>query len=87
MFISHGKCSDYNSKGVVRTYLQVSKNKWPGTAVTYKNMNDYSCLNGWTMGDISTSAMDAARFFYYYLGTQKLISFQTRDKLLNIEDG
>ena len=50
-------------------------------------MNDYSCVNGWTMGDISTSTADAARFFYYYLGTEKFIRNDTRSKMLNFDIG
>lgn len=62
-FIMSGACSEYNAIGVPRTYQQVSKNAWPGVEVSYRNMNGFGCSNGWTMGDIATSAADAARFY------------------------
>lgn len=84
-FIKSGACSEYNAVGVPRTYQQVSKNAWPGVEVSYMNMNGFGCSNGWTMGNIATSAADAARFFQQYLGTENILKKSTLDSMLNYE--
>eukprot|EP00041_Stephanoeca_diplocostata_P021552 m.503529 g.503529 ORF g.503529 m.503529 type:complete len:581 (+) comp21849_c0_seq3:116-1858(+) len=54
-----GKCSTH--PGVVP--------QWCPDPVTYKwvNLQDYSCLNGWTMGNIAAAPLDVAAFYFYLL--------------------
>jgi len=91
MFVAKGKCADVNPLGVTPSYMRVSENMWPGIVVTYENLNDKentcSGSGSWVSGDVAVSAADVARFFYYYLGTEKIINFDTRAKLLNIDQG
>jgi hypothetical protein len=84
-FITSGKCSEYNDIGLTRTYQQASKNNWPGIEVSYRNMNEFGCSNGWTMGNIATNAADAALFFREYIGTENILKKSTIDSMLNYE--
>eukprot|EP00931_Biecheleriopsis_adriatica_P093710 TRINITY_DN6743_c0_g1_i1.p1 TRINITY_DN6743_c0_g1~~TRINITY_DN6743_c0_g1_i1.p1 ORF type:complete len:497 (-),score=69.75 TRINITY_DN6743_c0_g1_i1:169-1659(-) len=43
-------------------------------ALDWTDLLDFSCLNGWTMGNIITPAIEQANFLYYLLVAQKLIS-------------
>jgi len=40
------------------------KNKWPGIEADYIDLNQFSCLNGWTSGNLMASAHDVSEFFY-----------------------
>ena len=42
-------------------------------------MNEYSCLNGWTFGNIIVSAHDEAMFFYHLLATEKILKKETQE--------
>ena len=37
-------------------------------------MFNYSCMNGWGFGNIASTALDASRFFWEYLGTNNILS-------------
>lgn len=60
MFINHGLCTDYEDIGVIHTYKNMYKNRWPGTEIFYKDFGKISCANGWGSGNIVISAGDAA---------------------------
>jgi CubicO group peptidase (beta-lactamase class C family) len=81
-FINHGKCIEYEDQGVAHTYMNMSKNNWPGTEIFYKDFSNLTCANGWGIGNIAISAGDAARFWYEYLGTEHIINNATKTILL-----
>jgi hypothetical protein len=64
MFIDHGKCSDYAKQGVISTYSDEVKGKWPATEIFYIKFFNKTCANGWGMGNIAVNAKDAAYFWY-----------------------
>ena len=74
LFINKGSCKKYGKFGVVHTYMNTSKNNWPGTEIFYKDFYNLTCANGWGIGNIAISAKDAARFWYEYLGTENIIN-------------
>ena len=71
--------------------MRVSKNEWPGILATFSNLRseESSCSTSgsWVTGDISSTAEDLAKFFFFYLGTEEIISFDMRSKILNIDQG
>lgn len=81
-FINHGRCSEYEGEGVAHTYMNMSKNSWPGTEIFYKDFAELTCANGWGFGNIAISAGDAARFWYEYLGTENIINNATKTILM-----
>jgi CubicO group peptidase (beta-lactamase class C family) len=81
-FINHGICADYEDKGIAHTYMNMSKNNWPGTEIFYKDFADLTCANGWGAGNIAISAGDAATFWYEYLGTDNIINNATKTVLM-----
>ncbi len=62
-FLRLGRCAQYEH--VAPQYAQAPL---PGPLgrrhAVFLDMEQVSCLNGWTMGNIATSAMDLATFFY-----------------------
>lgn len=40
----------------------------------WKDLIDYSCLNGWTMGNVALPAIDQATFLYHLLIDKKIVS-------------
>ena len=91
VFIPKANCSDITTK-MVPTYMRVSKHMWPGILATYSNLRNSeesscSATGSWVSGNIASTAKDIAKFFYYYLGTEKIISSDMRSKLLNIDKG
>jgi len=71
-----GKCNKVPD--MAHQYIQLSTELEDGVPDRYrmywKDLIGYSCLNGWTMGNIALSAIDQASFLYYLLVAQKIIS-------------
>jgi len=72
-----GKCSAI--PGMVQQYAPVWKKV--GTVdgkeldeLAWQNVINYSCLNGWTMGNAALPAIEQANFLYYLLVSKKIIS-------------
>lgn len=62
-FLKLGRCSQYPH--VAHQWAQAPDTRRPSAYnVTFLDLHDTSCLNGWTMGNIATTAEDLARFFY-----------------------
>ena len=78
-FYPTGKCSDYPE--IAHSYSQKSINQWPGFQVGYYDLDDYSCSNAWTAGDLSASAHDVALYLYELLGTENILTAETREKM------
>jgi len=72
-----GKCSAI--PGMVQQYAPIWKKV--GTVdgkeldeLAWQNVINYSCLNGWTMGNAALPAIEQANFLYYLLVSKKIIS-------------
>lgn len=65
---------EFEKEGVAHTYYMVQRNQLPGIEVSYVDMMDYSFIDGWTMGNIVTNALNSVRFFYEYLATNNIIN-------------
>ena len=51
----------------------------------YFPINDFSCLNGWTFGNIMASAHDIAMFFLELLGNKSILKEETLKMMENFE--
>jgi CubicO group peptidase (beta-lactamase class C family) len=66
LFPKLGKCSTYGSIGVVHQYaVDASKYQWG--QISWFDMMPFSCLNGWTCGNIAAAPVDLASFYYHLL--------------------
>eukprot|EP00939_MAST-03C_sp_MAST-3C-sp1_P001938 g1938.t1 len=64
-----GKCADY--KNVSHQFAAMfNSNEAPGywTTISWEDIYDFSCLNGWTMGNIASTADDTASTMYHVFG-------------------
>lgn len=61
-FAGRGPCSRYEN--MVHSYASTGKVDPITGQNEYTDMYNSSCLNGWTMGNIAISAIDAAQFYY-----------------------
>ena len=75
---ARGNCTVFNDPGDISG--QISGDSVSGlpkppplTRDSFHDLYPDSCLNGWTMGNLATSASDVARF-YHLLGTGQLVS-------------
>ena len=58
-FAKRGKCNEYDK--IVRQYaMDLGKEGYPAMLLRYFDINGYSCLNGWTFGNVISSARDIA---------------------------
>jgi hypothetical protein len=83
MFINHGMCSEFAKQGMTHTYMSTEKGKWPATEISYTDYWNKTCANGWGFGNIAVNAKDAAIFWYEYLGTENLISDESKAVLFH----
>ena len=71
LFPITGECASYVAKqGMIHQY-QVNIND--AGKVSFRDITPYSCLNGWTCGNVAAPALDVARFFAY-LGSGRIVS-------------
>jgi len=61
-FARLGRCSQY--PGVAHQYATSPLDTQSDANVTFLDLEEVSCLNGWTMGNIMTTPTDLATFFY-----------------------
>ena len=84
MFIDKGKCSEYAKDGVIPTYSdEEGDGLWPAKQIYYLSYWNKTCANGWGMGNIAVNAKDAATFWLEYLGTENIISDESKEILYN----
>jgi len=87
MFIDHGMCSEYAKEGVIPTYQDQKRGKWPAKEIYFTSYWNKTCANGWGMGNIAVNAKDAATFWYEYLLTENIISDESKEILFHWGDG
>jgi len=61
------------------------KNKWPGWEGAWVDLNQFSCLNGWTSGNLIASAHDVSQFFYEVLATEHILSKESQEAMKDFE--
>jgi len=71
-----GKCNEI--PGMVQQYHDVWKTETMDgqkiNQVSWTDIINHSCLNGWTMGNIALPAIEQANFMYHLLVSKKIIS-------------
>ena len=82
-FAKRGKCSQYEK--IVRQYVMDFSGSYPAMLFKYFDINGYSCLNGWTFGNIISSAHDITMFFYELLGNESILSHESIEMMKNFE--
>ena len=60
-------------------------NEYPGLKVTEYDIISDSCLNGWGFGNIAATALDVAKYYFEYFGSENLISYESAAKMMNFE--
>merc|ERR1712216_1064007 len=83
LFMMEGHCSLYTDRGVVTQYA-IDRN-FDGVFVP---TSSWSCLNGWTCGNLAISPTEAARFFWMLLhgnSSQLLSNTTLRDEMLKFK--
>lgn len=82
IFPLHGKCASYASKGMVHQYYaNITRHLEIIIDVSFSDIMQYSCLNGWTCGNIAASTTDVASF-YYHLNKGHIVSKASLDEML-----
>ena len=80
IFPTHGKCTAYPN--IVHQYHVVSgKEGFKG----FMDLDNYSCTNGWTMGNIAAPPLEVAAFYYNLLGDSAtpIVSDASRAEMLH----
>jgi CubicO group peptidase (beta-lactamase class C family) len=82
LFLEKGKCSSLN---VTHQYMGLVSNEYPGLKVTEYDILSDSCLNGWGFGNIAATALDVAKYYFEYFGSEHLLSYEAASKMMDFE--
>ena len=69
----------------MKQYAYSSWNQWPGVEIDFYEISDYSCLNGWTFGNLIANSHLLAEFMYDLWGTEVLLSNATKEMMQSWE--
>ena len=86
-FGHNGKCTEQGYDDIVSQYSfgMDGIDHFYSARMFFFNINNFSCLNGWTFGNIIASAHDLAMFFYELLGNKSILKAETLAIMENFE--
>jgi CubicO group peptidase (beta-lactamase class C family) len=80
-----GQCSKYGSKGMVHQYAVDGSRYYQGE-ISWVDIMPFSCLNGWTCGNIAAAPVDLASFYFHLLnGEDELVNSSLVAEMVNFE--
>ena len=54
--------------------------------ISYYDINNYSCLNGWTFGNVVASARDVAMLYHDLLGAKVVVNSTTVEMMTHLQN-
>ena len=77
-FPLEGQCSTHEEMNIAEQWMTIY-DPLRGYHPYFQNLGNFSCLNGWTFGNIIAKPLDVAAF-YYYIGIGKLVSLESLEE-------
>ena len=86
LFPIKGQCQDYVTQGMIRQYKSEIRASFTGLVVDIKDITEFSCLNGWTCGNVAAAARDTAAFYFELLSPgSRILSASSQQQMQRFE--